>query len=72
MNPTGRKVVATVQDDEGIIQTTAEGLAKLKPVQPNGTVTFGSQTHPADGNAGMIVTTKERAAALSRDSQIEI
>jgi len=72
VNPTGRKVVATVQDDEGIIPTTAEGLAKLKPVQPKGTVTFGSQTHPADGNAGMIVATKERAAALSRDSQIEI
>jgi acetyl-CoA acetyltransferase len=72
VNPTGRKVVATVQDDEGIIPTTAEGLAKLKPVQPKGTVTFGSQTHPADGNAGMIVTTKERAAALSRDSQIKI
>jgi acetyl-CoA acetyltransferase len=72
VNPTGGKVVATVQDDEGIIPTTAEGLAKLKPLQPKGTVTFGSQTHPADGNAGMIVATKECAAALSRDPQIEI
>jgi acetyl-CoA acetyltransferase len=72
VNPSGRRVVATVQDDEGIFPTTAEGLAKLKPVQPNGIVTFGSQTHPADGNAGTIVTTKERAVELSRDPKIEI
>ena len=28
----GRKVVATVKDDEGVFPTTLEGLAKLKPV----------------------------------------
>ncbi len=72
VNPSGRKVVATVADDEGIFPTTAEGLAKLKPVLPDGTVTFGGQTYPADGNAGMIVTTREKARELSRDSKIEI
>ncbi|MBI3243215.1 MAG: thiolase family protein [Chloroflexi bacterium] len=72
VNPSGKKVVATVKDDEGVFPTTAEGLAKLKPVVPNGTVTFGAQTYPADGNAGMIVTSKERAAELSRDRQVEI
>ncbi len=67
----GRKVVATVKDDEGIFPTTAEGLAKLKPVQEGGTVTFGGQTFPADGNCGMIVTTREKASQLARD-KIEI
>jgi len=72
INPSGRKVLATVPDDEGIFPSTAEGLAKLKPVMQDGTVTFGGQTYPADGNAGMIVTTREKARELSKDSKIEI
>jgi len=72
VNPSGRKVIATVADDEGIFPSTVEGLGKLKPVMPDGTVTFGGQTFPADGNAGMIVTTREKARELSKDSKIEI
>ncbi len=72
VNPSGKKVTATVTDDEGVFPTTVEGLARLKPVLPNGTVTFGAQTYPADGNAGMIVTTRERADELSKDSKIKI
>ncbi|MEK6752015.1 MAG: thiolase family protein [Chloroflexota bacterium] len=72
VNPSGKKVIATVTDDEGIFPSTVEGLAKLKPVMPDGTVTFGGQTFPADGNAGMIVTTQEKARELSKDSKIEI
>jgi acetyl-CoA acetyltransferase len=72
VNPSGKKVIAAVKDDEGVFPTTADGLAKLKPVLPNGTVTFGAQTYPADGNAGMIVTTKERAAEMSRDPKVAI
>ncbi len=72
INPSGKKVLATVGDDEGIFPSTAEGLGKLKPVMPDGTVTFGGQTFPADGNAGMVVTTREKAHELSRDSKIEI
>jgi acetyl-CoA acetyltransferase len=68
----GRKVVATVNGDEGVFPTTAEGLAKLKPVQDGGTVTFGTQTHPADGNCGMIVSTREKARQWSREPKIEI
>ncbi len=67
-----KKTVATLSSDEGIHPTTAEGLQKLKPVAPNGTITYGAQTHPADGNAGMIVTTPARAATLSRDPGINI
>ncbi|MCP4428608.1 MAG: thiolase family protein [Chloroflexi bacterium] len=72
VNPTGRKVIATVSSDEGIFPTTAEGLARLRPVMREGSVTFGGQTFPADGNAGMIVTTRQQAQALSRDPNIEI
>ena len=67
-----RKTVATMTGDEGIHQTTQDGLAKLKPVKEGGTVTSGGQTHPADGNAAILVTTRERARELSRDSSIEI
>ena len=43
-----RKKTITVEADEGVMESTAEGLAKLRPVVPDGTHTFGSQTHPAD------------------------
>ena len=58
------KTIATLDGDEGIYKSTAEGLARLKPQVPGGTVTFGGQTHPADGNAGIIVTTDARAREL--------
>lgn len=63
VNPSGRKVIATISADEGVFPTSAEGLAKLQPVMKGGTVTFGSQTHPADGNAGFVVMTKAQAGA---------
>jgi acetyl-CoA C-acetyltransferase len=54
-----------VESDEGIHDTTAEALSKLAPVQPDGVVSFGSQTHPADGTAGLVVAGEERARELS-------
>jgi acetyl-CoA acetyltransferase family protein len=68
----GKKVLGLVDADEGVAPTTAEGLAKLRPVLPEGTVTFGSQTHPADGNAALAVTSREQARELSRDAAVEI
>lgn len=68
----GRKVVATLSGDEGVFPTTAGALEKLKPVLPDGSVTFGSQTHPADGNCGMLLMGRERAAALSRDPKVTV
>nr|BBH92154.1 hypothetical protein KTA_03530 [Thermogemmatispora argillosa] len=59
-------------DDEGIYPTTAEGLAKLCPVLEQGTVTPGTQTHPADGNCGMVLTSRARARELSRDQAVEV
>jgi len=67
-----RRATGTLANDEGVFRTTGDGLAKLRPVKPGGTVTFGGQTHPADGNAGAIVTTRERAREWSRDKRIEI
>jgi acetyl-CoA acetyltransferase family protein len=67
-----RKTQATLEGDEGINHSTPEGLAKLKPVVEGGTVTFGGQTHPADGNAGMVVTTPERARELASNPKIAV
>ena len=68
----GKNKTIRVEKDEGIMETTAAGLAGLKPVIPEGVHTFGSQTHPADGNAAVIVTTKEKAKELSADPGVEI
>jgi acetyl-CoA acetyltransferase family protein len=71
-DPSFRKSVATLASDEGIKLSTADELAKLKPVLNGGTVTYGAQTHPADANAALIVATPERARELSRDPKIRI
>jgi acetyl-CoA acetyltransferase len=68
----GKKGTKLIDQDEGWTPTTAEGLAKLKPVRPGGVHSFGAQTFPADGNCGFIVTTRDRAKALSTDPKIEI
>lgn len=67
-----RRQLGTLAADEGVFPTTAEGLARLKPVREGGTITFGGQTHPADGNAGAIVTTREHARELALDAGIEV
>ena len=72
VNPSGRKVISTVESDEGVFPTTKEKLEKLRPVLPEGTVTFGGQTYPADGNSGMVVTDRASAERMSQDSKIEV
>jgi len=71
-DPSFRKTVTTIAGDEGINTSTPEGLAKLKPVVPGGTITFGGQTHPADGNAAIVVAAPERARELARDPNLRI
>lgn len=71
----GKKVIATVDGDEGVFPTNKEGLAKLQPVfKDKGSVSFGTQTFPGDANCGMLVTTKEKAAeySLNRDITIQV
>lgn len=67
-----KKKSILVEEDEGITPCTAEGLAKLRPISDTSVLSFGAQTHPADGNAGMIVTTKQKADELSADSAVTI
>jgi acetyl-CoA acetyltransferase len=71
-DPAFRKTAVTLAGDEGIHFSTSEGLAKLKPVIEGGSVTYGGQTHPADGNAAIVVASAERARELSRDPKIRI
>ncbi len=69
----GKKVLATVTGDEGVFPTTAAGLAGLRPVLEGGTVTYGTQTRPADGNAAMLLTAgRERARALAPDGNVDV
>lgn len=69
----GRKIEATVTGDEGVHPTTADGLAGLRPVLEGGTVTFGTQTHPADGSAGMLlVSGRDRARSFARDGNVDV
>ena len=70
--PGFKKSAAMLEGDEGVSQSTAEGLAKLKPVLEGGSVTYGGQTHPADGNAAMVVTTRDRARELATDPKIAV
>ena len=67
-----RKKTIMFEEDEGVMETTAEGLAKLNPVIPGGTTSFGAQTHPADGHCAVTVTTKDKAKELSADPDVEV
>ena len=67
-----RKKTNVLDQDEGLVPTTLESLTNLRPVAEGAVHSFGSQTHPADGNAAVIVTTKERAKELSADPSITI
>lgn len=62
----GRKGDTWVEEDHGVFPVTREGLEGLRPVKEGGVVTYGGQTHPADGGAGFVVTTAARAEELSR------
>jgi acetyl-CoA acetyltransferase len=68
----GRKQTKLVEQDEGVTPTTADGLAKLKAVEPGGVHSFGAQTFPADGNCGFIVATRDKAKELSANPAVDI
>ena len=58
---TGEKIV--VNKDQGPRDTTAEGLAKLKPVLPDGMHTAGNSSQISDGAAAVLWMSEERAKA---------
>ncbi len=67
-----RKKTQLIVEDEGITQTTQEGLDRLRPVVDGGVLSFGSQTHPADANCAVVVTTEKKAKELSQDASVSI
>lgn len=60
----GRRSV-TLEEDEGVRPVDGQTAAGLRTVDPEGIHTFASQTHPADGCAGALVTSPARARELS-------
>jgi acetyl-CoA acetyltransferase len=70
--PNFKKSAGAIAGDEGVMMSTPEGLGKLKPVLPDGTVTYGGQTHPADGSAALVVATAEQCRELTRDEHIRV
>lgn len=60
--PTGE--TRLVEQDQGIRDTTPEGLAQLKPVQEGGIHTAGNSSQVSDGSAGLLYTTAEKAREL--------
>jgi acetyl-CoA acetyltransferase len=71
-DPRFRKIAGQLPGDAGVQPADAGKIHALKPVTDGGTVTFAGQTHPADGNAGMIVASREKALELSKDKAIQI
>ena len=60
----GRKKV-TLEADEGIRPVDLDTIRGMRTVMPDGFHTGASQTHPADGSAGVVLTTVTRARELS-------
>ncbi len=61
--PTG--TTHRVERDEGIRETTLEGLASLKPTgRPDGVHTAGTSSQIADGAGALLLMTRDKAEAL--------
>ena len=69
--PGFKKTAGTLEGDEGVRIQRRRAWPSSSP-SAGGTVTFGGQTHPADGNAAIVVTTRERARELSTDPNIAV
>ncbi len=67
-----RKIAAVLDGDQGVQPANPDKLRALKPVQDGGSVTFAGQTHPADGNAAIVVADRDHARELSQRRAFEI
>jgi len=68
--PRRRQPPLVIDADEGIRLAVLEEIAALPPAAADGRHTFATQTHPADGTAGALVTTVERARELARGAGV--
>ena len=59
-----------VSEDVGVRPTTLADLEALKPIATDGVVTFGTQTHPADGCAGFVLLTAQTLVNLAPDEPV--
>jgi acetyl-CoA C-acetyltransferase len=57
-----RRKPEEIDADWGVRPAPLDALAGLPAVEQGGVVSYGSQTHPADGCAGLIVTSASRAS----------
>jgi acetyl-CoA C-acetyltransferase len=60
--PTGE--TRTVDADQGLRDTTLEGLAQLKPVLPDGLHTAGTSSQISDGASAVLIMDEDKARAL--------
>jgi len=60
--PTGE--IATVTRDGGLRETTAEGLAALRPVVEGGVHTAGNSSQISDGAAAVLLMSEDKAKSL--------
>ncbi len=67
--PDGRfkKTLKEIEGDEGVFMSDMEKMNRLKPVLEGGVVTFAAQTHPADGNAAMLLCHRDHVRDFSKD-----
>lgn len=61
-NPTGER--RTVDADQGLRETTLEGLAGLRSVLPDGLHTAGTSSQISDGAAALLIMDEDKARAL--------
>jgi acetyl-CoA C-acetyltransferase len=67
-----RKGSLILDADEGVRPKTRDGIGALPPAAPDSLHTFASQTHPADGCAGAVVTTSAEAQEISGEGVVRL
>jgi acetyl-CoA acetyltransferase len=65
-----RRKPIEIAEDWGVRPIVREELEALRPVEEGGVVSYGTQTHPADGCAGMVVTSEAALAELGVDGPV--
>ena len=68
--PTGEKNLVT--RDQGLRETTKEGLANLKPVMPDGIHTAGTSSQISDGAAAVLWMSEDKARSLGLKARARV
>ncbi len=71
-DPRFRKTIASLHGDEGVYPADEDKVRRLSTVREGGTVTLATQTHPADGHAGVVVASSQAARKLSDRPDISV